>query len=82
MARRPEFPKQDDVLTEEELKRFRHGLAHLAPSHIEQEYRTLLEKCKLRPGMLPAPRLMQQLVAVWKTLWKWRRVRESPGRAA
>ena len=72
MARRPEFPKQD-VLTKEELTRFRHGLSLLAPSHVEGQYRTPLEKCRLRPGMLPTPRLMQQLVAVWKTLWKWRR---------
>jgi len=36
MARRPEFTKQD-VLTEEALKRFRHGLSLLSPSNVEEQ---------------------------------------------
>jgi hypothetical protein len=71
MARRPDIPPP--VMSKQELERYRHALSLLAPTHVENEYRSLWERCKLQPGMLPSPQTIQQLVAVWKTLWKWKR---------
>jgi hypothetical protein len=71
MARRSDVPPP--VMTKEELERYRRGLALLAPSHVEQEYRSLWERCKLQTGTLPTPQMIQQFVAVWKTLWNWKR---------
>jgi hypothetical protein len=59
-------------MTKEELKDFRHRIALLAPSIVENEYRSALEQIKLRP--VPPPRLMQELVSLWRQLWQWRRM--------
>jgi hypothetical protein len=69
MARRREFP--GPAMTEKELKDFRNKIALLAPSIVENEYRSVLEKVRMRP--LPPPRPVQELVSLWRQLWRWRR---------
>ena len=71
MARRPEFPAI--VMTAEELKQLKRSLSMLSPYTVRDDYQKLLEKCRLREGALPTPRMMQELVTLWKVLWTWRK---------
>jgi hypothetical protein len=71
MRRRPEVGQ--NVLTREELDELQRKLQLLSPYTVEAHYREQWQKCEIRPGVLPTPRMMQQLVALWRTLWKWRR---------
>jgi hypothetical protein len=71
MARRPEFPAI--VMTAEELKQLKRSLSMLSPYMVRDNYQNLLEKCRLREGALPTPRMMQELVTLWKVLWTWRK---------
>jgi hypothetical protein len=71
MARRPDR-NEPDVLSEEDLKKLRHGLAHLSVGGVRDFYARAYEDCRLVYNRLPSPRQMQTLVQVWKQLWKWR----------
>jgi hypothetical protein len=70
MARRPEIKR--NVLTREELNELERKLQLLSPYSVEAHYCEQWQKREIRPDVLPKPRLMQQLVALWQTLWKWR----------
>lgn len=69
MARRPEFPA--NVMTREQLKQFRRTLSMLSPHMVRGNYEETLQKCRLKGEMLPSPRVMQELVTLWKVLWSW-----------
>ena len=70
MYRQPE-PTKNDAMTEADLEKFQRGLSHLAPQTVLSDFRALLAKAL---GLdLPSPRLMQEVLAHWKLLWKWRR---------
>jgi len=71
MARRPEFPAM--VMTAEELKQLKRSLSMLSPHTVQDNYQKLLEKCRLREEALPTPRMMQELVTLWRVLWTWRK---------
>ena len=71
MAQRPEFPAI--VMTAEELKELKRSLSMLSPYMVRDNYQKLLENCRLREGALPTPRMMQELVTLWKVLWTWRK---------
>jgi hypothetical protein len=72
MARRPEFPAI--VMTAEELKQLKRSLSMLSPHTVRDNYQELLEKCRLREGSPPpTPRMMQELVTLWRVLWGWRK---------
>ena len=64
MARRPEFPA--NVMTREELKQMKHSLSMLSPHMVRDNYQKLLEQCRLRGEAVPTPRMMQELVMLWK----------------
>jgi hypothetical protein len=69
MARRPEyFPRPMSVA---ELKEYEKRCAMLAPSLLEKQFHEAL--CKANHETLPAPRTMQELVAMWRQLWRSRR---------
>jgi hypothetical protein len=70
MARRPEFPAS--VMTREQLKELRQALSMLSPYTVRDNYQKLLEKCRLREGAPPTPRV-QELVTLWRVLWRWRK---------
>lgn len=71
MAPRPEFPAS--VMTREELKQLKRSLSILSPYAVRDNYKVMLEKCRLREGALPTPRMMQELVTLWKVLRGWRK---------
>jgi hypothetical protein len=71
MARRPEFPA--NVMTREQLKELKRSLSMLSPHNVRDNYQKLLEQCRLRGENPPSPRIMQELVTLWKVLWNWRR---------
>jgi len=72
MARRRDRDEPPDVLSAEEIKQFRHRIAHLSPEGVRQLYDRAFEDCRLVYTRVPSPRKMQTLVQLWKQLWKWR----------
>ena len=71
MARRPEFPA--NVMTREQLKELKRSFSMLSAPTVQDNYEKLLERCWLRAGMPPPPCMMQELVTLWKVLWRWRK---------
>ena len=72
MARRRDRDEPPDVLSAEEIKKFRHQIAHLSPDGVRRLYDRAFEDCRLVYTRIPSPRKMQALVQLWKQLWKWR----------
>jgi hypothetical protein len=70
MARRPELLK-NDAMSRVQLKRFERELALLSPFVVREKYKTIVDKCRFLE--LPTPRIVQELVATWRVLWKWRK---------
>jgi hypothetical protein len=54
-------------------------LSMLSPHHVAHSYRQAHEACKMDGDGLPRASAVQELVATWKLLWKWRR-KGSPNR--
>ena len=71
MARRSEFPA--NVMTRDQLKELKRSLSMLSPHTVRDNYQKMLEKCRLSEGIPPAPRTMQELVTLWRILWRWRK---------
>jgi len=69
MAWRPEYPV--NVMTAKELKQLKRSLSMLSPYTVRDNYQKQLEKCRLWEGSPPAPRMMQELVTLWRVLWRW-----------
>jgi hypothetical protein len=71
MARRPDYQKQEEVLSREQIQDSRRSLSLLSPSSVLDFYRTAHKECT--PERKPSPLVMQQLVTAWKVLrrWKW-----------
>ena len=70
MARRPEFPA--GAMTPEQLRELRRSLLMLSPHSVRANYEEALSRCVLRNGSPPPPWMIQELVTLWKVLWKWR----------
>ena len=69
MARRPQrLP--NDAMTATQLKELERSLSLLSPMIVKEKYKGLADRCRFLE--LPTPRLMQEFVATWKVLWKWR----------
>lgn len=69
MAKRPNrLP--NDAMTLDQLRDFEHGLSLLSPIMVKERYRNTADRCRFLE--LPTPRVIQELVATWKVLWKWR----------
>jgi hypothetical protein len=73
MPRRPDPPKAEDVLTADDLKKVRDGLAHLSLEAVRHAYQTAYSRCRMVNDRIPSARSMQELVQAWKQLWKWSR---------
>jgi len=71
MARRPELPA--NVMTREQLRELKRSLSMLGPHTVLDNYRKMLERCRVLQGTLPTPRMMQELVTLWKVLRGWRK---------
>jgi hypothetical protein len=72
MARRPDPAEFDRPLTEAELKERVRRLSMLSPHHVEDAYRQAHEACRMEGDRLPRASAVQELVATWKVLQKWR----------
>jgi hypothetical protein len=74
MARRPDFKPNDPTpkpMTEIQLRELRRSLSLLSPHIVKERYKTVLDRCRFYD--LATPRMMQELVSLWKTLWHWRK---------
>jgi hypothetical protein len=70
MARRPnDLP--NDAMNKKQIEELHRELSMLSPYHVREKYKTLLDKCRFLE--LASPRMMQELVTLWKLLWRWRR---------
>jgi hypothetical protein len=83
MARRPDFWKddsyredrdgassRDEVMSPEDLKKLRSSLSRLGRSAALQAYHTAYARCRMVNDHVPSARSIQELVQVWKQLWK------------
>jgi hypothetical protein len=73
MARRPDRRSDDDeILTKNDLKQMGEGLSRLSVSAVRQAYHSAYARCRMVNDRVPSARSIQELVQVWKQLWKWR----------
>jgi hypothetical protein len=85
MARRPNFSEDDsypegrhresrnyEVMSPEDLKKLRSSLSRLGRSAALQAYHTAYARCRMVNDHVPSARSIQELVQVWKALWKGR----------
>jgi len=71
MARRPQI-RNDEIMTRNDLKELQNGLARLSLDAVRHAYQTAYARCRMVNDRVPSARSMQELVQVWKQLWKWR----------
>lgn len=81
MARRPDYssrtasarklPAPDAPMSEEQVRELRRSLFLLSPHLVKARYKTVLDRCRFYD--LASPRMMQELVSLWKVLWRWRK---------
>ena len=70
MANRPAHLR-NDAMSSRELRELQRSLRLLSPMIVKEKYKVLADRCRFLE--LPTPRLMQEFVATWKVVWKWRR---------
>lgn len=73
MARRPDLRKLE-VMNREELQNMREGLSRSGAEALRYAYNTAYARCRMVNGHPPSARSIQELVQVWRQLWR----RESP----
>lgn len=73
MARRPDLRKLE-VMNREELQNMREGLSRSGVEALRYAYNTAYARCRMVNGHPPSARSIQELVQVWRQLWR----RESP----
>jgi hypothetical protein len=74
MAKKPDLSGLDKPLTEEELQDLKRGLALLSPLRVQDMYREAHRKCAMPDDQLPDAAAVQELVAIWRALRKWKRL--------
>ena len=67
------FEESGQTLTAEELRTMRRSLSYLPRQQLAIRYTEQLKKCGYDFGRVPPPRVMQELVTLWKVLWKQKR---------
>jgi hypothetical protein len=70
MARRPSNLR-NDMLSAKQLHEFHRSLLLLSPEIVRDRYIKIVDRCRFME--LATPRMMQELVTIWRVLWKWRR---------
>lgn len=70
MAQNHRFRVPAEPMTRAELLRFKQAVALMNVEDVERHLRVAIDNLTVRP--LPPPRLMQELVAFWESLWKRR----------
>lgn len=56
----------------DDLKQFRSNLSRLSVDAVRHAYQTAYARCRMVNDRIPSARSMQELVQVWKQLWKWK----------
>jgi hypothetical protein len=59
------------MMSAKALEELQRSLALLSPHIVRDRYLKVLDRCRFME--LATPRMMQELVAFWRVLWKWRR---------
>ena len=62
----------EEIMRPEDLQQFRHNLSHLSIDAVRHAYHTAYARCRMVNDHVPSARSIQELVQVWKQLWKWR----------
>jgi hypothetical protein len=70
MARR-QSNLPNDAMTKEQVRELQRSLSLLSPYAVKEKYKTVLDRCRFLE--LASPRMMQELVTLWKVLWGWRK---------
>jgi hypothetical protein len=74
MARRPDFGKEEEIWTREELNDIARNLAVLSEPAVGEVYQRAYRECAIiNSRTFPSARAIQELVMAWKILLKWRR---------
>ena len=60
-------------MTPQELAKRRREYSMLHDSMVKREYRRAWKDCAMDGEESPPPGAIQNLVQVWKVLWRWRR---------
>lgn len=71
MARRRDH-REDEIMTPREVEDLRASLSRLSIEAARHAYNTAYARCRMVNDRVPSARSMQELVQVWKQLWKWR----------
>jgi hypothetical protein len=71
MARRPDI-RNPEVMTPDEIKQLRTSLSRISLSAARHAYHTAYARCRMVNDRVPSARSIQELVQVWKQLWKRR----------
>jgi hypothetical protein len=71
MARRPNF-RNPEVMSSDEIKQLRTSLSRISLSAARHAYHTAYSRCRMVNDRVPSARSIQELVQVWKQLWKRR----------
>ncbi len=71
MARRPDR-RNDEIMIGDDLKELRNGLSRLSVDAVRHAYQTAYARYRMVNDRVPSARSIQELVQVWKQLWRWR----------
>lgn len=71
MARRHHRP-EDEVMSPRDINDMRQSLSRLSIDSVRHAYNTAYARCRIVNDHVPSARSIQELVQVWKQLWKWR----------
>ena len=81
MARRPDIGLRDvsdegsrnsEVMSTEDLQQLRGSLSRISLNAARHAYHTAYARCRMVNDRVPSARSIQELVQVWKQLWKRR----------
>jgi hypothetical protein len=62
----------DEILSRKELAELQGRLSMMGTSMLQDFYRSAHFVCRIGPGHFPSAKAIQELVAAWKQLRKWR----------
>jgi hypothetical protein len=58
-------------MNEAQLRELRRSWSLLSPQIVKEKYRVVMDRCRFYD--LATPRMMQELVTLWKILRRWRK---------
>lgn len=73
MRGRRGIPQLEQPMDAKALDEYRRSIAQLDPPRLRRLYEEVWRACRIEPHRLPSGRAVQELVQVWRVLWKGRR---------